>query len=118
MLNHAIKTGKDYSIEYRTLAPDDLVPVCDLVIGRLLLKARTTVGGSWQFGRPVHSMPLWLVHISTVSIALLVGINAVATYREMIRSSTEFQAGDLAVADQIRQSVETKMQRTSPFDRP
>jgi methyl-accepting chemotaxis protein len=37
-----------------------------------------------------------------ISIALLVGINAVATYREMIRLSADFQAGDLAVADQIR----------------
>jgi len=37
-----------------------------------------------------------------ISIALLVGINAVATYRELSRASAEFQAGDLAVADQLR----------------
>ena len=37
-----------------------------------------------------------------ISIALLVGINAVATYRDLSRASAEFQAGDIAVSDQIR----------------
>ena len=34
--------------------------------------------------------------------ALLVGINAVATYRDVNRATAAFQAGDVAVADQLR----------------
>lgn len=37
-----------------------------------------------------------------VGIALLVGINAVATYRDLSRATEAFQSGDLAVADQLR----------------
>lgn len=37
-----------------------------------------------------------------IGIALVVGINAVATYRDLSRATEAFQAGDLAVADQLR----------------
>ncbi|MBV8806323.1 MAG: cytochrome b/b6 domain-containing protein [Sinobacteraceae bacterium] len=37
-----------------------------------------------------------------IGIALIVGINAVATYRDLSRATEAFQAGDLAVADQLR----------------
>jgi len=37
-----------------------------------------------------------------IGTALLVGINAVATYRDLSRATEAFQAGDVAVADQLR----------------
>jgi methyl-accepting chemotaxis protein/cytochrome b561 len=37
-----------------------------------------------------------------IGIALIVGINAVATYRDLSRATEAFQSGDLAVADQLR----------------
>jgi methyl-accepting chemotaxis protein/cytochrome b561 len=37
-----------------------------------------------------------------IGTALLVGINAVATYRDLSRATEAFQAGDEAVADQLR----------------
>jgi methyl-accepting chemotaxis protein/cytochrome b561 len=37
-----------------------------------------------------------------IGIALLVGVNAVATYRDLSRATEAFQSGDLAVADQLR----------------
>jgi methyl-accepting chemotaxis protein/cytochrome b561 len=37
-----------------------------------------------------------------IGIALIVGINAVATYRDLSRANEGFQSGDLAVADQLR----------------
>jgi len=37
-----------------------------------------------------------------IGIALLVGINAVATYRNLSRANEAFQAGDVAVTDQLR----------------
>ena len=37
-----------------------------------------------------------------IGTALLVGINAVSTYRDLSRATEAFQAGDVAVADQLR----------------
>src|SRR5262249_43924368 len=37
-----------------------------------------------------------------MGIALTVGVNAVATYRELSRATEGFQSGDIAVADQLR----------------
>src|SRR4029077_15830486 len=37
-----------------------------------------------------------------MGIALVVGINAVATYRDLSRATAAFQSGALAVADQLR----------------
>ena len=37
-----------------------------------------------------------------IGIALVMGINAVATYREFSRATAAFQAGDVAVSDQMR----------------
>ena len=37
-----------------------------------------------------------------IGIALIMGINAVATYREFSRATAAFQAGDVAVSDQMR----------------
>jgi methyl-accepting chemotaxis protein len=37
-----------------------------------------------------------------IGTALIVGINAVATYRDLSRATEAFQAGDVAVADQLR----------------
>jgi methyl-accepting chemotaxis protein/cytochrome b561 len=45
---------------------------------------------------------LFLAFGLVIGTALLVGINAVATYRDLSRSTEAFQAGDVAVADQLR----------------
>src|SRR5882757_1713672 len=45
---------------------------------------------------------LFLAFGLVIGTALLVGINAVATYRDLSRATEEFQAGDVAVADQLR----------------
>jgi methyl-accepting chemotaxis protein/cytochrome b561 len=45
---------------------------------------------------------LFLAFGLVIGTALLVGINAVATYRDLSRSTEAFQAGDVAVTDQLR----------------
>jgi len=45
---------------------------------------------------------LFLAFGLVIGTALLVGINAVATYRDLSRSTEAFQTGDVAVADQLR----------------
>jgi methyl-accepting chemotaxis protein/cytochrome b561 len=45
---------------------------------------------------------LFLAFGLVIGTALLVGINAVATYRDLSRATEAFQAGDVAVADQLR----------------
>jgi methyl-accepting chemotaxis protein/cytochrome b561 len=39
---------------------------------------------------------------AVIAIALVMGVNAVATYRELNRATAAFQAGDAAVMDQLR----------------
>jgi methyl-accepting chemotaxis protein/cytochrome b561 len=53
-----------------------------------------------------------------IGTALLVGINAVATYRELSRATEAFQAGDVAVADQLRaaQVAWKDLSATDPAD--
>jgi methyl-accepting chemotaxis protein/cytochrome b561 len=48
------------------------------------------------------SAQLTLAFGLVIGIALIMGINAVATYREFSRATAAFQAGDVSVADQMR----------------